>query len=78
MVLLITKMETIKRFFQVERREINYLRWIVESYDGMAVLRTIDPHKAIIELGIAPGCENLFRELILSLKEWEGIKLRPI
>jgi hypothetical protein len=71
-------METIKRSFQVERRDISYLRWIIESYDGMAVLRTIDPHKAVIELQISPGCDNMVLELLDSLKEQEGIKLIAI
>jgi len=77
-VLPIIKMETIKRSFQVERRDISYLRWIIESYDGMAVLRTIDPHKAVIELQISPGCDNKVLELLDSLKEKEGIKLIAI
>jgi len=71
-------METIKRSFRVERRDISYLRWIIESYDGMAVLRTIDPHKAVIELQISPGCDNKVLELLDSLKEKEGIKLIAI
>ena len=37
-------METTKRTFLVDREEINYLRITLESYDGMAVVRTIDPH----------------------------------
>ena len=68
-------METIQRFFQVDRREINYLRLIIESYDGMAVVRTIDPYKAVIELRISPGCENIVFELLESLKKHEGIRI---
>ena len=71
-------METIKLSFQVERRDISYLRWIIESYDGMAMLKTIDPYKAIVELQITPGCETLVLELLDSLKEREGIRLIPI
>jgi len=68
-------METIKLSFQVERRDISYLRWIIESYDGMAVLKTIDPYKAIIELQISPGCKILVLELLDSLKGLEKIRL---
>jgi len=71
-------METIKLSFQVERRDISYLRWIIESYDGMAVLKTIDPYKAIVELQISPGCKTLVLELLDSLKERERIRLIPI
>ena len=71
-------METIKRSFQVERREISYLRWIIESYDGMAVLRTIDPHKAVIELQISPGCQDLIFELLESLRKNEQINMEKV
>ena len=68
-------METLKRIFQVDRREINYLRVTIESYDGMGVVKTIDPHAALIEVRISPGCEHLFSELVYSLEQNEGIPL---
>lgn len=68
-------METIKRVFRVDRREINYLRWTIESYDGMAVVRTIDPYAALIELQISPGCEDFIFELLDDLKKNEGIEI---
>ena len=71
------RMETVKHIFRVDRREINYLRVIIESYDGMAVVKTIDPHVALVELQISPGCEDLVFELLDDLVENEGIKLVP-
>jgi len=67
-------MHTIKRVFRVNRRDISYLRWTIESYDGMAVVRTLDPHAAFIEIMISPGCEDLVLELLDSLRE-EGIMI---
>ena len=66
-------METNKRVFRVNRKDISYLRWTIESYDGMAVVRTIDPREAFIELQISPGCEGLVFELLDSLSNEEGI-----
>lgn len=68
-------METFKRILQVKRQEINYLRVTIESYDGMGVVKTIDPHPALIEVRISPGCEHLFSELTHSLEQNEGISL---
>jgi hypothetical protein len=68
-----TNMETKKHFFEVDRREINYLRVTIESYDGIGVVRTIDPHSALIEVQVSPGCEQLFSELSDSLRHNEGI-----
>lgn len=62
----------------MERREINYLRLTLESYDGMVVVRTIDPRVAIIELQISPGCESLVVELIKDLVENEIMEIEPM
>ena len=52
-----------------------YLRATIESYDGMAVVRTIDPGEGVIELLIAPGCQDLVEELIGDIQNRERIRL---
>ena len=69
-------METTKRVFSVDRKDINYLRSTIESYDGMAVVSTIDPYEARIEIGISPGCEDMVMELLESLREGEGLRIQ--
>jgi hypothetical protein len=71
-------MQTIKKLFMVERSKISYIRWILESYDGMVIVTTIDPNKAVIELKIAPGCDSIINELLHSLRIDENIKMNPI
>ena len=70
-------METIKQTFFVDRKDINYLRITIESYDGIAVVRTIDPnpHRAKIEIMISPGCEDLVYNLLESLRKNEGLNI---
>ena len=68
-------MKMIKRLFKVDRREINYLKITIESYDGMAVVKTIDPNAALIELQISPGCETLVFELLDSLENVESLSI---
>jgi hypothetical protein len=68
-------MWTVKRQYKVDRRDIMYLRATIESYDGMAVVRTVDPGEAVIELLIAPGCQDMVEELIEDLRNRERIKL---
>jgi hypothetical protein len=68
-------METSRHLFRVDRREINYLKITIESYDGMAVVKTIDPYAALIELQISPGCETLVFELLDSLANVESIPI---
>lgn len=68
-------METIKRQIKVDRHEISYLRYTIESYDGMAVVRTVDPYEAVIELQIAPGCETLIQSLLFEIRDREGVRI---
>lgn len=68
-------METDRQVFQVDRRDICYLRYTLESYDGMAVVRTIDPRTALIEIAVAPGCTSLAEELIEDLRNREGLHI---
>ena len=69
-------METRSRFFRVNPSEINYLRITLESYDGMVVVRTVDPEAALIELQMAPGCEDLVFEVIEHLVNVENISMQ--
>lgn len=61
--------------FKVDRREIHFLRFTLESYDGMALVSTIDPHLALIEVSMAPGCEALVLELMDALRNDEGLNI---
>lgn len=37
---------------------IHYLRFLIEAYEGIAVVSTIDPSLGLVKLCIAPGCEE--------------------
>ena len=61
-------METKIRHYRVDKREISFLRFILEAYDGIAVLTTLDPASGIIEICVAPGCEEELDEILEELK----------
>ncbi|HIJ40495.1 MAG TPA: DUF4911 domain-containing protein [Deltaproteobacteria bacterium] len=71
-------MQSIRRSFVTERSKIGYIRFTIESYDGMALVSTVDPQKAIIELKISPGCEGMVLELLESLRRDEGLKIGEV
>ena len=60
--------KTIKRYYRVDRREIAFLRFILEAYDGIAVLETLDSKLGIVVLHIAPGCEADADAILQDLK----------
>jgi hypothetical protein len=61
--------QTIIRHYRVDRREIAFIKFIFEAYDGIALLRTMDPAKGIIRLHIAPGCEDPVDRIVQDLKK---------
>ncbi len=61
-------MDTHSKYFRVQRKDIAYFKFIIESHEGMAVVRTIDPHEAIVELMIAPGWEEDVEEVLGGLR----------
>ena len=71
-------MNSVKQVFRVKRKDINYIRWTVESYDGMAVVRTVDPKEAFIEILTLPGCVQWITSLLDSLKEEEYLEIEKI
>jgi len=62
-------MDTESRFFRVRRGDIAYFKFIIESYEGMAAVRTRDPHEAIVELMVAPGWEKDVEEVLEGLRK---------
>jgi len=64
-----------KKIFKVDRKEIHFLRFTLESYDGMALVSTLDPHSALIEVSISPGCERMVLELMDSLRKDDGLNI---
>ena len=51
-------MKSIRRYYRIDRRQIAFLKFILEAYDGIATLSTIDSRTGEISLDIPPGCES--------------------
>jgi hypothetical protein len=69
-------MDTQSRYFRLRRRDIAYFKFIIESYEGMAVVRTKDRQEAIVELMVAPGWEKDLEEILEGLRR--EIAIEPI
>jgi hypothetical protein len=68
-------MRSLRKTYKVKKKDINYIRWTVESYDGAGLVRTLDPIAGYIEVLISPGCENIIDALLSSLRDDEGIDI---
>jgi hypothetical protein len=69
-------MDTHSKYFRIRRDDIAYFKFIIESYEGMAVVRTKDPHEAIVELMIAPGWEEDVNDVLRGLGQ--EIPIEPL
>ncbi len=67
-----------ERLIRVDRKEIGYLRFIFEAYDGLAVLTTQHPQDGILRLIIAPNREAEVDELIHRLGADERLRIEPL
>ena len=62
-------METIQKYFKVDKKNIAFLKFVLEAYDGMAVIRTLNPREGVIELMIAPDFEKDVENILDSLRD---------
>ncbi len=69
-------MDTVSRYYRLHRKDIAYFKFIIESYDGMALVRTKNPYEAIVELMVAPGWERDLDEVLEGLGK--EISIEPL
>jgi uncharacterized protein DUF4911 len=60
-------METIQLLLQAPRRNIVLLRGIIEGYEGVAILRTVNATQDLLELLVAPSFHDTVRDLLHAL-----------
>lgn len=57
----------------IDKRRIAWLRFLLESYEGLALLRTLDPVSGRVVLLIGPGAEAETYELLEAVQEEIGL-----
>ena len=73
-----TAMSTAAHYFRIDRRHISYLRFILEAYEGMAVLTTIDAGEGIVKVLVAPGGEPVITEVLDDLCARQAIMMETL
>ncbi len=67
-----------QRFYRIDRRDISLLRFILEAYEGVATLTTVDPAEGVVRIATAPGYEGLVTEVLEALVARGDIRLEPL
>jgi len=58
----------IDKFFRIKREHIAPVQFIIEGYEGMSTVSTIDSQEAIIKISIMPDFREVIENLIGELK----------
>ena len=67
-----------KQYFQLPRAEIGHLRFILESYDGLAFARTLDSAAGLVEISFPPSRTEDISPLLMALVEEVGLREVPV
>lgn len=59
----------IVRYYKVQRRDVVFLKFILEAYEGMSTLSTMEPREAIMRLSVPAGFDADMQRLLKSLGE---------
>lgn len=59
----------IKNLYKIKRNKIAIVQFIIEGYEGMSTVTTIDPHAAVIQVSIMPDFHQEIINLMESLKD---------
>ncbi|MBI5374469.1 MAG: DUF4911 domain-containing protein [Candidatus Schekmanbacteria bacterium] len=54
---------------RIKKENIVLFSWIIESHEGMGIMRTIDAKSGLVEFMVSPFFEKEFFEVITSLGE---------
>lgn len=60
----------IEKYFKIKKKHIAPFQFIIEGYEGMATVTTIDPQTAIIKISIMP---DLAENISVLLNELENV-----
>jgi hypothetical protein len=65
-----------KRFFRIPPRHIAHFQFIIEGYDGIATVSTIDSKAAVVVLCIPAGLEGFVDDVLQALAREQLIPFR--
>lgn len=65
------------RYFIIDPQDIVYLKAVLESYEGMVVVRTVEAGKPVIELLIAHDFQDTVSVVIEDLKKQVKLEELP-
>jgi len=69
--------DTVQIQVEIPREEIAYMVSLFEGYDSLAVVRTLDNARGLVELMVAPDFLDDTRRLLEALKQEIPLRVLP-
>ena len=69
---------SIEKYYRIDRREVWYLKFILEGYPGVAMMTTLDRQQGLVVLHVGPGCEKEVDMIIDDLRKEVQIEVVEI
>lgn len=66
--------DSINHYYEVDKKDIAYIVSLIEAYDNLAVVRTLDQGRGLIEMLISPDFIDDVNELTENLKKEISIR----
>lgn len=63
--------------YRVDKRQIGYLRFTLEGYDGLGFIRTLDAGGGLIEIAWPASRDRDMRDLLVNLTAEVGLRQEP-
>lgn len=57
-----------RRYFRLDRRDLAYLTFIIESYEGLATVTTLEPKETLVSITTLPSRAEELDALITALQ----------
>jgi hypothetical protein len=62
-------MESTIQYYRVDRRQIGFLKFILEACDGIVTMSTKDAALGLVSFQIPPGCEGEVAGIVKDLQK---------
>jgi len=58
----------VKKVLKLKRKDIAYIKFLFEGYEGLGIVTTIDKSKALIEISMMPDFVSDINEILDALR----------
>jgi hypothetical protein len=65
---------TAELYLRINRSRIHFLKFILEAYDGLALLSVVEPRHGLVVIRFAPECANDVTALLSSLADCGSLR----